>query len=141
MAREIAIQLTVPLEESAENQIRLWVEAAAELAVGDICIRVMSTEESRALNKTYRDVDRATNVLAFPSDTELILGDLAICSELVAVEAEEQNKTYSNHFAHLVVHGVLHLRGFDHATSREAQEMEAKEVEILQTLGIENPYE
>ena len=123
-----------------------WVAAALqrEYAGLEQTIRVVDEAEGRELNHRYRGKDSATNVLAFAYDgAELgyaCLGDLVICAPLVAAEAAEQGKTSEAHWAHLVVHGMLHLQGFDHHDTAEAEEMERLEAKILGTLGYTNPY-
>ncbi len=116
---------------------------------GGLTVRIVSPEESRALNDQYRHKDRPTNVLSFPFDVpqevadelgDTYLGDLVICAEVVAREAAEQDKPLEAHWAHMVVHGTLHLLGYDHMTEDQAAEMEALEVEILADLGFANPY-
>lgn len=117
----------------------------------EIGVACVDLAESQQLNLQYREKDKPTNVLSFPSDIPeevlpmldaLPLGDLVICIPVVLQEALEQKKTAQNHFAHLLVHGVLHLLGYDHETSNEdAEEMEGIEVEILAKLNIENPYQ
>lgn len=117
----------------------------------EIGIACVDLAESHELNLQYREKDKATNVLSFPSDIpeEMLnlldaepLGDLVICIPVVLQEASEQQKTPIDHFTHLLVHGVLHLLGYDHETSEaEAEEMEALEIEILKKLGIDNPYQ
>jgi probable rRNA maturation factor len=124
-----------------------WVDATlvAEGAAGDISIRVVDEEESRALNREYRSKDRPTNVLSFaaelPAEIEpRLLGDIVICAPVVAAEAAAQGKSERAHWAHLVVHGTLHLLGYDHERSPEARRMEARETSILAGLGFPNPY-
>lgn len=117
----------------------------------EIGVACVDLEESQQLNLQYREKDKPTNVLSFPSDIPeevlpmldaLPLGDLVICIPVVLQEALEQKKTAQNHFAHLLVHGVLHLLGYDHETSDEdAEEMEGLEIEILAKLNIANPYQ
>ena len=117
----------------------------------EIGIACVDVSESQELNLQYREKDKPTNVLSFPSDIpeEMLslldaepLGDLVICIPVVLQEATEQQKTPSDHFTHLLVHGILHLLGYDHETSEaEAEEMEALEIEILKKLGIANPYQ
>ena len=120
-------------------QIRAWVRAALDAdgpRGGEITVRLVDEEEGRTLNRDYRGKDYATNVLSFPYDSEpRICGDLVICAPVVEREAREQDKTPDAHYAHLVVHGVLHLLGYDHETSDEdAERMEAKEAAILEQL-------
>ena len=105
----------------------------------ELTIRVVGAAESRKLNRTWRGKDKPTNVLSFAADSPL-LGDLAICAPVVAREAREQGKLPAAHWAHMVVHGVLHLLGYDHENDRDAQRMEARETKIMAQLGIPNPY-
>jgi probable rRNA maturation factor len=109
------------------------------------CLRIVGSAESRRLDREYRGKDRPTNVLSFPSSPEErvatgILGDLVICAPVVAREAREQRKTLRAHWAHMVVHGTLHLLDYDHESARGARTMEALEVEILHGLGFHDPY-
>ena len=106
----------------------------------------MSIEESQQLNSQYRQKDKPTNVLSFPFEVpegiELnLLGDLVVCASVVEQEAKEQNKVLFHHWAHMIVHGCLHLLGYDHINDADADEMEALEVKILAKLAISNPYE
>jgi probable rRNA maturation factor len=110
-----------------------------------VCIRVVGSAESRRLNRSYRGKDTPTNVLSFPASeleraSDGALGDLAICAPVVAREARAQDKPLAAHWAHMVVHGVLHLLGHDHRHDREARRMERAEVEILRAFGYQNPY-
>jgi probable rRNA maturation factor len=124
-------------------------EAAQDEA--ELCIRLVNEEESASLNENYRQKKGPTNILSFPYseiegvtgvETDLnLLGDLAICVPLVKKEATEQNKAIEAHWAHLTVHGVLHLHGYDHEEDMAANKMENLEISILNTLGYENPYE
>lgn len=131
-----------------EALLRRWAEAAlrAERPEAELTVRIVDEQESRALNREYRGKDAPTNVLSFPfeappgADSEL-LGDLVICAAVVAREAAEQGKSLSQHWAHMVVHGVLHLLGYDHEEEAEAEQMEALEVEILAGLGLPDPYD
>jgi probable rRNA maturation factor len=109
------------------------------------CLRVVGSAESRRLDREYRGKDRPTNVLSFPASPEErvatgILGDLVICAPVVSREAREQRKSLRAHWAHMVVHGTLHLLGYDHENARDARAMEALEVEILRGLGFHDPY-
>ena len=117
-----------------------WARAALE-GGGNNTIRLVDAEEGQELNRDYRGKDYATNVLSFPYDTEpLVMGDLVICPSVVAREAAEQNKPLDAHYAHLTVHGMLHLQGWDHEEDDEAQAMEDTEREILAALGYSDPY-
>ena len=125
-----------------------WVRAALLRPYAELeqTIRIVDEAESRRLNRDYRGRDKPTNVLSFPSElpADLLgyecLGDLVICAPVVAAESREQGKPLLAHWAHLVVHGMLHLQGHDHQTEQEAAAMEALEIEILRTLGHTNPY-
>ena len=117
-----------------------WARAAL-VGGGEITIRLVDADEGQSLNNEYRSKDYATNVLSFPYDTEpLVMGDLVICPTVVAREALEQNKPLAAHYAHLVVHGMLHLQGWDHENDDDAQAMEDEETEILAVLGYPDPY-
>ncbi len=111
----------------------------------ELTIRLVEVDESQQLNLQYRGKDSSTNVLSFPFEVpdgiELsLIGDLVICAGVVEQEAQEQDKTLEAHWAHMVIHGCLHLLGFDHLEESEAQEMEALEIDILAKLGFNNPY-
>ncbi len=130
-----------------EAQFQQWLEAAVLPFQEDaeVTIRLVDEAESQQLNFEYREKDKPTNVLSFPFQQppglELpLLGDLVICAQVVAREALEQNKTLHAHWAHMVVHGCLHLLGFDHINETDAEEMEAEEIQILQELGFADPY-
>ena len=120
---------------------RRWARAALA-GGGQVTIRLVDAAEGRALNHDYRGKDYATNVLSFPYESEpRLAGDLVICPDVVAREAAEQGKTLEAHYAHLVVHGMLHLQGYDHETSEEdAETMETEESKILLALGYADPY-
>ncbi|OQA33624.1 MAG: Endoribonuclease YbeY [Betaproteobacteria bacterium ADurb.Bin341] len=122
-------------------EFRRWARAALA-GGGQITIRLVNVEEGRELNREYRHKDYATNVLSFPYDTEpRLLGDLVICPEVVVREAVEQGKTLESHYAHLVVHGMLHLQGYDHETGeQDALAMENEETRIMAALGYPDPY-
>ncbi|KAA1190692.1 rRNA maturation RNase YbeY [Photorhabdus heterorhabditis] len=111
----------------------------------EVTIRIVDEAESHDLNLTYRGKDKPTNVLSFPFESPPtvdlpLLGDLIICRQVVEKEAEEQQKTVEEHWAHMVVHGCLHLLGYDHIEDDEAEEMESLETEIMQKLGYSDPY-
>jgi len=127
-------------------QVRRWVRAAiagVDIAGAEITVRFVAAEEGRELNRAYRHKDYATNVLSFPYEAgDLLLGDLVICNAVVVREAAEQGKPLDAHYAHLIVHGMLHLQGYDHETGpRDAEEMEARERDILAVLGYPDPYQ
>ncbi len=132
----------------AEADIQHWVEAALQYEKRDnieVTLRIVDETESAALNSQYRDKDYATNVLSFtydiPAEVEInLLGDLVICAPVVQREADEQGKTAQAHWAHMIIHGMLHLLGFDHLNDRDAQNMEQHEIAILAELGFSNPY-
>ena len=121
-------------------QLRRWVRAA-QAGAAEVTIRFVEAEEGRALNRDYRGKDAATNVLSFPyAPPPEMAGDLVLCPQVALAEAREQGKPATAHFAHLVVHGMLHLQGYDHETDADAASMEAKEREILAKLGYPDPY-
>lgn len=160
----VELDLQNPNEvESVPSMVdmKVWCEAAIQVGSFkkafenklSVLIRVVDSEESASLNKNYRDKEGPTNVLSFPNDvpdfmleiTELSkqnshLGDLIICEGLVQKEANKQGKSITSHWAHLIIHGVLHLQGFDHLDDKQANEMEGLEIQILEKLGFINPY-
>lgn len=131
----------------AAGTLRAFAEAAlaGRREDGELSVRIVDADEGRALNRDYRDKDYATNVLSFPAELPPgvplpILGDLVLCAPVIAREAEEQGKPLKHHYAHMLVHGVLHLLGHDHMDEAEAEAMEAIEREVLAGLGIPDPY-
>ncbi len=133
------------LPTEAELQRVLDAAVTPFQADAEVTIRIVDEAESQRLNFDYREKDKPTNVLSFPFQCppgiELpLLGDLVICAQVVALEAAEQGKTLQAHWAHMVVHGSLHLLGFDHINEDDAEEMEAEEIQILHDLGFANPY-
>ncbi|HJR74260.1 MAG TPA: rRNA maturation RNase YbeY [Luteimonas sp.] len=137
----------------AAVSFRRWVGAALQgrILEADLAIRIVDNKEGRALNRHYRGKDYATNVLSFPAEMAEgvklpkgvkmpLLGDLVLCAPVVAREAREQKKNLASHYAHLTVHGTLHLLGWDHEDEREAEAMEQLEREILAAMGIADPY-
>ena len=146
MIADIQIAIGGDLPEQA--LLESWAKAALQNPKGDeeLTIRVVDNDESQTLNSQYRGKDKPTNVLSFPSDLPEevglnLLGDIVICAPVVAAEAEQQNKTPDAHWAHMVVHGVLHLQGYDHIDEHEAQVMETLEIKILAGLGFADPYQ
>jgi len=122
------------------SQFRKWAKAALRVDT-EVTIRIVDDAEGRMLNHTYRNKDYATNVLTFPLTEEPhLMGDIIICAPVVAKEAKEQNKDLLAHYAHLTVHGILHLHGYDHETEAQAELMEGLETAIVTKLGYASPY-
>jgi len=122
------------------HKVQRFIRAALELP-GEIAVRIVGAEEGRALNREYRSKDYATNVLTFDYSHEPVVGaDLVICAEVVEKEAAEMGIPLLDHYAHMLVHGTLHAQGFDHEADDEAEAMEARETEILLSLGFADPY-
>jgi probable rRNA maturation factor len=151
VAGALNIELCLQNASSAEHvpdaaDFEKWLEVALqELPEAILTIRIVDEEESADLNQRYRQKIGATNVLSFPADLpeEIdlpLLGDLVICAPLVQAEAAVQGKPVAAHWAHLVIHGSLHLLGYDHIETAEAEEMESLEIRLLQQLGLPNPY-
>ena len=146
----IALDLQIAIDSNAlptRDQFETWVRLALgnTMAEAELTIRLVNKHESQSLNHTYRGKDKPTNVLSFPFESppevELpLLGDLVICVPVVEAEASEQNKTLEAHWAHMVVHGCLHLLGYDHIVDSEAEEMESLETQLIESLGFPNPY-
>ncbi len=123
-----------------KNLFKKWAKAALRVDT-EVTIRLVDETEGRALNLTYRGKDYATNVLTFPlSETPHLMGDIVICAPIVEKEAAEQHISLEAHYAHLTVHGILHLHGYDHEIEAQAALMEAIEIQILAKLGYANPY-
>ncbi len=129
----------------AKRELRAWVRAALERDA-EVTLRIVEEAEGRRLNARFRGKDSATNVLTFTYAEEgdvqhgPLLGDIVLCAPVVEAEAAEQGKGLEAHYAHLVVHGVLHLQGYDHERDDEAARMEARETEIVTRLGYPAPY-
>jgi probable rRNA maturation factor len=135
-------------EQPDAAQIQLWVDTALADIEHDteIVVRIVDEQESAELNQQYRHKQGATNILSFPVEIPEgidlnLLGDLVICAPVLAKEALQQNKSIEHHWAHILIHGVLHLLGYDHLDDEQAEEMENKEIALLQKLNIPNPYE
>jgi probable rRNA maturation factor len=138
----------------AEADMRGWVVAAAQESGRcgsdmEIAVRIVDVDEIRTLNRLYREQDKATNVLSFPAgeieglpeSAGGLLGDIVVCAPIVSAEAAEQGKNPTDHWGHMLVHGTLHLLGFDHGTNAEAAQMEGLESKILVTRNVTDPYE
>lgn len=135
----------------SENEFVEWVtsslthEKSSDLKHTELTIRIVDSEEIKSLNLQYRQKDKVTNVLSFPSDLPEdiplnLLGDIVICNTVVAHEATTQGKSLKDHWAHMVIHGTLHLLGYDHENDDDAMVMESKEIAILKQLKFNNPY-
>ena len=137
--------LSIPTKKKFQQWLN--VVATAENISGEITLRIIDQDEMQQLNNTYRHQDKPTNVLSFPYEpfpgeaASHLIGDLVICAPVVTAEAVAQNKSELAHWAHLTLHGTLHLLGFDHEIAAEADIMEAKEIAFLQQLGYADPYE
>lgn len=149
MDKTICIQ-NVSSSNSVPDEALLQEWAALPLQKFDkpveVTVRIVDEQEGRELNKTWRNKDYATNVLSFPigetpADTTQLLGDIVICAPVVEQEVSLQNKELTSHWAHLVIHGVLHLQGYDHIKDDEAAIMEKMEITFLEKLGYPNPYQ
>ena len=149
MAVIIELSISDDVSEAAlpaEDSFQQWVQASYQ---GDdevvASLQIVGSDEMQSLNKDYRAKDKPTNVLSFPMELPEevginILGDLALCDAVIESEAKQQGKSAEAHWAHMVVHGMLHLQGYDHIEDDEAEAMEAKEIEVMEILGFENPY-
>jgi probable rRNA maturation factor len=151
MGLTIDVQIASPLwdkEPKAEEALQAGIRAAAKRVLADGEVSVLLTDDAaiQSLNREWRSIDKATNVLSFPANTPKIvgaqvpLGDIVIAYETLAHEAAHERKPVLEHLAHLVVHGYLHLLGYDHETDSDAELMEAMEREILASIGIADPY-
>jgi len=139
----------------ATADIQTWISAAIEqsgrrpAADVEVAVRIVDAEEIQTLNRLYRDKDRPTNVLSFPAgdidglppEAGVLLGDVVVCAAVIADEAGAQGKALADHWTHMIVHGMLHLLGFDHENDAETAEMEALETEILASQSVTDPYE
>lgn len=147
----VDVQLAVAADDlPGEANIAEWAAGVMQALESceqknEVCIRVVDEDESRELNRAFRNRDNSTNVLSFPAGIELpdnkkILGDIVVCAPVVRQEAQQQGKTMDAHFAHMVVHGMLHLYGYDHEQSSDADVMEQLEREILGRFSVGDPY-
>jgi probable rRNA maturation factor len=148
----MAIILDVQMASSSEDApdeacIERWVSAVIGSKSGDteLSVRIVDEPEGKALNETYRGASGPTNVLSFPFESDIpkplpLIGDIVICAPVVTREAQQQNKDINAHWAHMIIHGVLHLLGYDHERDSDAAIMETLETDILQKLGFPHPY-
>ncbi|WP_347987117.1 rRNA maturation RNase YbeY [Methylomonas sp. AM2-LC] len=143
----IDLQIATQSDYPATELFQEWVDAAltTRMQESEIVVRLVDEAESAELNLQYRHKTGPTNILSFPFEAppgiELdLLGDLVICAPLIAKEAKQQNKLPAHHWAHITIHGVLHLLGYDHIEEQDAEQMETLEIEILHKLNIANPY-
>ncbi len=148
MSIDLDIQLATEAKQlPSQQQLTDWTELALNGRRNDaeLTIRIVDEAESQTLNNDYRGKNKPTNVLSFPFEgpegVELdLLGDIVICAPVVALEAQQQHKNIENHWAHMVIHGTLHLLGYDHIEDQEAQEMESLETQLLAQIDIADPY-
>ncbi|MEJ2399042.1 MAG: rRNA maturation RNase YbeY [Gammaproteobacteria bacterium] len=150
---ELHLDLQIALDTSGyslptEAQIRQWLNAALDgrLSQAELTVRIVDEVESEQLNLQYRHKSGPTNVLSFPFESDVpmdipLLGDIVICAPVVAREALEQHKDLLLHWAHIILHGTLHLLGYDHISDADAEKMERIEIQLMQQLGFPNPYE
>lgn len=153
----LAIDVQIATDDSnipSTSDMQKWVAAALQHADGmadadvELAVRIVDVDEIRSLNKTFRKQDKPTNVLSFPAgdmdgipgDSTRLLGDVVVCAPVIAAEAQKQGKELADHWCHMLVHGSLHLLGFDHGTDAEAAEMEGLEAKILLTQNVTDPY-
>jgi probable rRNA maturation factor len=147
---DVQVALDTPEPELPEQHvITSWLSHALAKfrKQAELSVRIVDNDEIQTLNNRYRNKNKPTNVLAFPADLPPgiileyeLLGDIVIASSVVKAEAKQQDKSYQAHFAHMLIHGALHLLGFDHHTEQEAAEMEQHEIDILKELEFANPY-
>lgn len=149
------LKLTVINDEKKHDvpddaKFQQWANSISEFndAVGTVAIKIVGSDEMQSLNKQFRGKDKPTNVLSFPFESfddiimeTTILGDIALCADVIETEAKAQHKTLEAHYAHMTIHGILHLLGYDHIEDNEAKRMEALEISCLEKLGYTDPYE
>jgi probable rRNA maturation factor len=144
-------ELNIEIQNESEHtnipsaqELTAWAKASLAVQKADITIRIVDEQESAVLNETYRKKPGPTNVLSFPfsmDDDNTLYGDIIICAPVVEQEAKSQLKSFHDHFAHLIIHGILHLQGYDHIQEEDTKKMEQQEIATLSTFGIANPYE
>ncbi len=153
MTVRVDVQFAVEEESVAgKEEISLWVARALTTAYpgsdAEVSVRVVDAAEMQRLNKEFREQDKSTNVLSFPAgeivglpgDADVPLGDIVVCSSVISAEAGQQGKPLVSHWAHMIVHGTLHLLGYDHVDDSDAMAMEAMEIRVLGDIGVANPY-
>lgn len=149
-SRELEVQRVIEggyIPSDKELQLYLEKTLADYSEDAEVLIRVVDSQEISALNEQYRHKQGPTNILSFPFEVPEavkgvnLLGDLVVCASVLEAEAQAQQKALQDHWAHIVIHGILHLLGYDHIDESDAQEMETKEILILQQLSIDNPYQ
>lgn len=146
--QQAADESSAPSSSDISRWVARVLEATGYKAGVELSVRIVDATEMQRLNNEFRAKDKPTNVLSFPAgdiaglpaDAVVPLGDLVICESVVRAEAEAQGKPLEDHWAHMIVHGTLHLLGFDHEDDAEAADMEGREIEILRTHGVANPY-
>ena len=139
---KLAVQYAVSDSKNCptRSQFRRWVKAALSQSA-EIVIRLVDEVEGQQLNHQFRGKDYATNVLTFADhDIQPLLGDIVLCAPVIQQEAQQQHKQLQAHYAHMTIHGILHLQGYDHLDDSEAAEMEQLEIQILSQFGLPNPY-
>lgn len=143
---KIKSHISIHIQDTLHKQKKLklrdcynWLGSVSNKKA-EITVRIVTEKESRTLNKQYRKKDKATNILSFLISDSPIIGDLILCHPIIKKEAKIQNKKIKDHYAHLLIHGYLHLLGYDHEKEEDAIRMEGKEKEILKTLGLKDPY-
>ncbi len=134
----ISAETSVP----TENELIYWAGSALDGKEGEVTIRITDEDEMRSLNNRWRNIDEPTNVLSFPLHDAgaPLLGDIVICAPVLRREAVKQAKSLNAHWAHIIIHGILHLMGYDHMNEKDAEIMETKETALLQELGFPDPY-
>ncbi len=149
MGMNMDIQNVSGCDTLPKNELIIkWAEQALDKQhkEAEITLRIVNIDEGQKLNKEWRKKDSATNVLSFPVGEVIeqapnLLGDIVICAPIVELEAKDQGKSSEAHWAHLIIHGILHLQGYDHESDEETNVMETKEIHILKEIGYKNPYE
>lgn len=153
MTAQVDVQLaaddeSIPTADDIATWVNRAIDAAGNSSNMEVSVRVVGADEMQQLNSEFRDQDKPTNVLSFPAgdqaglpdEAQRPLGDIVVCAAVVAAEARQQGKTQSGHWAHMIVHGALHLLGFDHENDSDAAAMENLEIQILGNYGVANPY-